>query len=129
LTAVLKIVDVSGKKSHKCCGNAKPNKAELTAAHCDPPSDVCLLSPIAMSNYHYIPPAQKDMICHLSLSLKTNKIAYHTGISIHTVQRIIGQWQKTGQAFGKPLRTGRPRALTGYHISVRSHSPFLHRHC
>ncbi|KAI0246314.1 hypothetical protein BJV78DRAFT_1300466 [Lactifluus subvellereus] len=71
-----------------------------------------------MSNYCYIPPEQKDMICCLSLTLKTHEIAYHTGISIRTIQRVIGQWQKVGHAFRKPLWTGRPQAFTGYHISA-----------
>jgi len=60
----------------------------------DPPNS------IAMSDHRYVPPAQKMLICRLSLTLKAHEIAYHTGISIHTVQ------------------AGRPQALTGYHISV-----------
>ena len=44
---------------------------------------------IAMPNYYYIPPEQKQLICRLSLSLKTSEIAFHTGISIRTIQRVI----------------------------------------
>jgi len=70
-----------------------------------------------MPNYHYIPPEQKQLICHLSLSLKTHEIAYHTGINVRTIRRVIGLWRKTGSVNRKPLQAGRPRALTGYHIS------------
>ena len=78
---------------------------------------------IAMPNYYYIPPEQKQLICRLSLSLKTSEIAFHTGISIRTIQRVIRLWQTTGSVMGKPLHTGRQRALAYYHISVRAYLP------
>ena len=52
--------------------NAKPNKAIYgplqSAGPTVSPSDVRLSSPITMSNYHYIPPAQKDMMLPVTVS-------------------------------------------------------------
>jgi transposase len=71
-----------------------------------------------MPNYRYISPAEKELHCRLSLTLKNHEIAYHTGIGIRTVQHIIKLWRQTGGVNRKPLNGGRPRVLTGYHISV-----------
>jgi hypothetical protein len=71
-----------------------------------------------MSNYCYIPPAQKQLLCRLSLTPKDHEIAFHTGISIYTVQRVLNLWRQMGGVNRKPLNGGRPRVRTGYPISV-----------
>ncbi|KAF8237692.1 hypothetical protein L208DRAFT_1246195, partial [Tricholoma matsutake] len=71
----------------------------------------------SMSNYRYIPPVQKELICHLSLTLKTHKTMYHTSINICTMQHVLQLWRQTGYINKKPLQAGRPQALTGYYIS------------
>lgn len=71
-----------------------------------------------MSNFRVIPLAQKELICRLSLTLEPHRIAYHTGISARTVRRILRLWRLTGKAYKMALQMGRPRALTGFDISV-----------
>lgn len=72
-----------------------------------------------MSNYRFIPPAQKELICHLSLTLKPCLIAYPTGISALTVWQILRHWRLTSDTRKKALPMGCPRVLMDFHISVR----------
>jgi hypothetical protein len=67
------------------------------------------ISTITISNYRYIPPARKQLLCRLSLTLKNHEIAFHAGTNICTVQHFLKLWRQTGgvNRNRKPLNGGR----------------------
>ena len=75
---------------------------------------------MAMGNRQHISADVKYQLVAMSASLKPSEIQRLTGISKHTVNRVLNLHWCTGCVVKKPLQAGRPRILNALDIAVRS---------